>query len=323
MHWLLNGLNDFPACAVCGKPIHDPKRFKGLFAGYSDFCSIACAKKHGAVLTAELRRRKNAGKYFSAKSIEKRKRTFIAHYGVEHNMKSETGKDELRKGVERKYGAGLSNVFQAKVVKERAKATKFAKYGDENYSNHEKAVKTFKNRPTKEKEMQRMSFASKSLEHFGVDHPMKDPSVVRKSQANRKHCRYALDENHFDSLPELCFYVCCRDFKIPVECHPVDRAIEYFDNAGNRRFYYPDFYLPDLNRLVEIKGDHFFEGKDPRNGLASRFSADPLGKAKAKSEAMSKYGILVLSSARYLKYQRHVKRKYGNKWIASCRIQKK
>lgn len=302
MHWLLNGLDDFPVCAVCGKPVSDPKRFKGLFTGYSDFCSVACAKKHGAELTARLRRQENGGKYFSVESLEKRKRAFIAHYGIEHNMKSETGKEELRKGVERKYGAGLSNVFQAEAIKEKSKATKLAKYGDENYSNRDKAAKTFKARPIEEKEAQRASFIGKSLEHFGVDHPMKDPSVARKSQANRKHCRYAIDGNYFDSLPELCFYVCCQDFKISVECHPADRAVEYFDSAGNRHFYYPDFYLPRLKRLVEIKGDHFFEGKDPRNRLVSRFTADPFSKARAKSEAMSRHRVLVLPSTRYLKY---------------------
>ena len=30
VHWVLNGLEDFPKCIVCGKPIDDPKKFKNI-----------------------------------------------------------------------------------------------------------------------------------------------------------------------------------------------------------------------------------------------------------------------------------------------------
>jgi len=54
-------------------------------------------------------RANNRGSYFSEKTMEHRKQTFISHYGVDNNMKSANGREELRKAVEEKYG--VSNVF--------------------------------------------------------------------------------------------------------------------------------------------------------------------------------------------------------------------
>ena len=31
--------------------------------------------------------------------------------------------------------------------------------------------------------------------------------------------------------------------------------------------YCPDFYVPSIDRLVEIKGSHFFKGGDESKGL--------------------------------------------------------
>lgn len=67
--------------------------------------------------------------------------------------------------------------------------------------------------------------------------------------------------------------------------------------------YYPDFYLPSMGRLVEVKGDHFFEDGDPSKPLRSVFGRKCSdSKCKAKHKAMLENNVLVLSSRRYMLY---------------------
>lgn len=84
---------------------------------------------------------------------------------------------------------------------------------------------------------------------------MKHYDVYAKAMKNRKSGRYVIDGYVFESKPEFCFYVCCRDFDIAIECHPVDRTITYINATGNTHVYFPDFYVLSIGRLVKIKGN--------------------------------------------------------------------
>lgn len=101
-----------------------------------------------------------------------------------------------------------------------------------------------------------------------------------------------------------------------MQCHPIDKVIEYLDNNGKKHMYYPDFYLPKMQRIVEIKGDNFFKDKDPSKPLASMFGkADESNKSECKFNAMMDNNVIVLSSRRYRLYEKRVVLKYGRKWI--------
>ena len=63
----------------------------------------------------------------------------MQNYGVDNNMKCERGKKEHRDAIEAKYGKGITNVWQAEETKQKAKATRKDKYGDENWNNSLKA----------------------------------------------------------------------------------------------------------------------------------------------------------------------------------------
>lgn len=55
---------------------------------------------------------------------------------------------------------------------------------------------------------------------------------------------------------ELDFLKLCNSFNI---LHKLSRgpAIPYIDSSGNSRIYLPDYYIKDLNLIVEIKSSHF------------------------------------------------------------------
>ena len=128
-------------------------------------------------------------------------------------------------------------------------------------------IQTLKHKPKKQREDELKARRARFLKKYGVDHPAKLPWVHQKIMRSRKNRCYFIDGNWFDSLPEFCFYVVCRDFGIEVQCHPHEKTLAYFDASGKIHHYYPDFYLPKLDRIVEIKGSHFFEGKDETKSL--------------------------------------------------------
>lgn len=46
-------------------------------------------------------------------------------------------------------------------------------------------------------------------------------------------------------------------FDIPIIAH--EGRFPYFDDQGVQHWYYPDFYLPEMDFYVDIKADYFME----------------------------------------------------------------
>ena len=82
----------------------------------------------------------------------------MSHYGVDHNMKCDEGLKAYRAGVEKKYGTGIVNPFQAKSVIEKIETTKLNRYGDAKFNNIEQAQITLKNRSQNDIDAQWNSF---------------------------------------------------------------------------------------------------------------------------------------------------------------------
>ena len=95
--------------------------------------------------TVETKYKINDGKYCSQKTIEKRLSSFIEHYGVDNNMKSELGQQAYKKAMQEKYGVDYT--WQLSSVQEKSKQTNLNKYGFENaIKNNEIRKKAFDNR---------------------------------------------------------------------------------------------------------------------------------------------------------------------------------
>jgi len=71
----------------------------------------------------------------------------------------------------------------------------------------------------------------------------------------------------FDSKLELALYMYCKLNDIKCELHPeVDISYRFEDKMHS---YQPDFRID--NDLVEVKGLHFFEDKDPAKAMINPF----------------------------------------------------
>lgn len=61
----------------------------------------------------------------------------------------------------------------------------------------------------------------------------------------------------FDSLWEVSYWIYCKLNNIDIIRNQGEYYFEYFDKNNKIHKYYPDFYLPKLNKFIEIKGDFF------------------------------------------------------------------
>ena len=65
---------------------------------------------------------------------------------------------------------------------------------------------------------------------------------------------------YFASSTELMYWIWCQDHSINIERNK--QTYKYIDIDNKPRLYLPDFYLPQLDMLVEIKGKGFWYNKD-------------------------------------------------------------
>lgn len=119
VYLILNGMQDFPKCAICGKPLDNSDKFVSAVKGFLLCCSRDCSSI----------RRQNSFKM-----------TSLVIYGVSHPLKSERGYTHYCDALEEHHG--VRNVFQMEKTKSRIKATKKERHGSENYVNVEKSRQT-------------------------------------------------------------------------------------------------------------------------------------------------------------------------------------
>lgn len=113
MFWVLNGMNEFPKCEVCGKPIM--KNITQLKFGYSSksghiYCCHKCALS-------------------SKSTLELRRSTCLDKYGVDSYTKTQECKDKNVATCMDRYG--VINGGGSKKSLDKAKTTNLKKRGVE------------------------------------------------------------------------------------------------------------------------------------------------------------------------------------------------
>ena len=204
---------------------------------------------------------------------QKVEQTTLNNFGVKNILQSE----EIKQKIRNNHGGKWTTTTYST---QKAAETKFIKYGDAKYNNKEQTKNTclekygettpLKNEAVKQKIRETM------LERYGVEYyPQLDECTYKRkatclqkygvenyAQTSQFHqCArklYAFNEQHFDSLPELAVYIYCIDHQIDI-CRNTTIKFKYeFD--GSIHYYFPDFIIN--NKLVEVKGDHFFKEDD-------------------------------------------------------------
>ena len=235
---------------------------------------------------------------FSKKEVqEKIRQTMLERYGVEHPLQSKEIKDKMRKtmleryGVENiyqsrkvknslisKYGTdnigvirnlpeikekiklklNTDNVFRLDYVKSKSRQTKLNRYGNENFNNRTKAIKTmnckyfgvgFNSSIIREK------IEQTNLEKYNTKHPTQSNEVRAKCVKTAKNTKSNVDDSKFDSSYERDVYDYCKRNNIEIEDRQVPIKFEY---NGKEHTTFIDFKIDGY--LIECKGSHLLDG---------------------------------------------------------------
>lgn len=215
-----------------------------------------------------------------------REQTLVDKYGNKNAF--QFGSVEHKKVVFAKYG--VENVFQAEEVKNKIKKTKVERYNNKYFLNREKYKKTCLERYGKIPNLfGSEDYYQNMLNKFGVKHY----SQTLESH-HKRHPLYSYDNEHFDSFPELCFYLYHKINNIEIIRCPI--KLSYIFNE-KEYYYIPDFKVN--NTLIEIKGDHLL---NEDGSFRPIFGEREKGITEAKYKCALDNKVLILSSKEYQKY---------------------
>lgn len=185
---------------------------------------------------------------------EKIKQTNIDRYGVEYIMQSTKIKSKMQVRCLEKYGVEHVNMLDSK--KDKIKQTMISKYGVEN----PQQVKT-----VKEKTM------DTCLRRYGVENPQQNPTIHMKnvkSSYNKKDYIWKTGEESrlqgyepfvLKELEEQGYSY--NDILTSTS----DMPEIWYDFEGKKHRYYPDFYIPSENLIIEVKSCYTLELHWERN----------------------------------------------------------
>jgi hypothetical protein len=245
---------------------------------YKKACSRSCAGKLSYINGKEQREKTCLKKYGSISPLgnkgvqNKIKDTNLQKYGVEYPQQSDEIKEATIASNLEKYG--YKHTGQVPELNAKRKETWKTKYGVDNPNISEKI---------KEKKKKTC------LKKYGVENHMQNKELYEKI----KHKMYKFKE-----------YILPSGNKIDVqgyECQALDILLEKFsekdivykDNEtpdiwyeinGQTKRYYPDFYIPKENLIIEVKSKYTFQADLEKN----------LAKEKACKKAGFNFEFMIL-----------------------------
>lgn len=205
----------------------------------------------------------------------KRKKTILDRYGVEYYSQHHMFKRKVEETSLLKWG--VTNYTKTDEYKLISRETSNRKYGSDYYlqniDNYLKLKETliFKygvDNPSKVNGINIEKRKKTNLKKYGFEHAIQNSDVFSKLFRKRK----VINHLYYDSTYELKFINYCIDNHIKLE---KIKGIKYlFDDEI--KVYYPDFYLPDYNLIIEIKSTWVYNRAVDKN-IAKRNECIQIG----------------------------------------------
>ena len=159
---------------------------------------------------------------------------------------------------------GVENVYQLKEIKEKLKQTWIKNYGVDNPAKSDiiqaKIIKTSNmkygtNHPLASNEIQEKR-KNTCFKNLGVEYPMQNKTSFEKQQMSGFKAKNFKDTKLFyRGLVELDFLEKYHSKYSDIINAPF---IKYMINK-KQHYYFPDFYIPSLNLIIEIKSSYYYE----------------------------------------------------------------
>ena len=279
-----------------------------------------CLKKYGVESSNSLQWKKdkikksNLEKYgchpSQLKEVKnKQAETNIKKYGFKAASQNENVKQKFKDNCEKKYGKGITNPFQAILIKEKSIQTCLEKYNVEN--------------PMQSKEIQKKA-ENTCLEKYGFKSSAQNPEVkeklketlsertkeVWKEIRRKSHYKYDYFNQKFDSGWELELYIFLKDTHINFVYQP-DIYFEY-EYEGKIHRYFPDFEID--GKFYEIKGDQFLK-EDGKWQNPFDHGKDDL--YEAKHQCLLKNNVIILTYNDLKDVKKYIEKNYPKDYIKS------
>lgn len=163
-------------------------------------------------------------------NIEKVKQTCLEKYGKEFYPQTDEYKQKVKgKNLEKN---GCEYYFQSEEFKIKSEKIQIERYGVSKYTNPEKNKKT-------------------CLERYGVEYISQCEEIHKKQMSGFRIKKYY--DLYYQGTYELDFLVNFYD-KLKIE---KPKSIRYIYN-DRTKIYFPDFYIPKYNLIVEIKSKYTY-----------------------------------------------------------------
>lgn len=189
---------------------------------------------------------------------KKIKQSVLDIYGVEYSSQNKGVKEKIKQTNLERYGGIL---LGSEIIKEKSKQTNLKKYGVENVNQNleiQNKIKqtnlgryggTFSGSNIIKEKIKKTIFERYGVEFVAQNKEIHD-KMIKSSLSTKKYKETNL---HYQGTYELDFLDKYYE-KINIEN---GKTIKYeFNNL--KKVYYPDFFIPELNLIVEIKSSHWY-----------------------------------------------------------------
>ena len=207
------------------------------------------------------------------------KHTLVERYGVENFAQSKEYREAFKRTCQQRYG--VDHFGQTAEVKTKIRTTTLRHFDGIGFASKELRDKQRATMMHKynayhnmvSPELKQQFFDSLTAKYGGIGNAV--PSIYQKQQstmidrygdkspvripeiAERYQKKYQYDNEWFDSLPEIQYYINLKESGEPFEYHPKIHYTYEYDHK--KHYYYPDFKVGE--EYIELKGPHFFGAK--------------------------------------------------------------
>ena len=265
---------------MCGNCKKVPLKYMSFKEGYNKYCSRKCSALN--INTQKTRSKTCIEKYGEGNQTnnKKRKQTWITKYGIDHPSKTKKQKEKIKR----------SHMTRTKEQKNKSnlklRQTCLDRYGDENFNNREKAIetcldiygtktpaenekilakikKTKNNRSEDEVSIWKEKYINTSLNRYDTKHPMQNPIIAEKITGYNWY-DYILPSGkqiNIQGYEPIALDMLLKEYDEEDILYKKSDMPEiwYQWEDKTRHRYYPDFYIPKNNLVIEIKSDYTYK----------------------------------------------------------------
>ena len=241
-------------------------KFSYMYKNSGAFCKD-CIKINRINKTKATNLKKYGKEYISQVNDIKNKvkKTNLINFGVEYGLQSKTVKDKTKATNLEKYG--VEHISQTELVKNKVKETNLQKYGIscllslDSFRDKIKLINTEKygvQNVLQSKEI-RDKIKATNLEKYGVEFVMQNATILNKATKNsfrRKEIKKTDGTTIFlQGYEPQAYNILLRTYNENsiITDNALKPTIWWSDDNNKKHRYYPDFFIPNDNLIIEIK----------------------------------------------------------------------